>query len=163
MEWIKLIIKTFVIILLQIVLFDRLQIQGWGYPMLYIVLLLSMPVQIPRWAEMLIGALVGLIIDICNNSLGVHIAGCVAISYIRPILLKNAIQDVERIKGEISSQSIGMAEFLKCSIILVIVHHTLVFGLEAWSVQNLWLVMLRALFSSILTLLLIVAYDFIKR
>jgi rod shape-determining protein MreD len=163
MEWIRLIIKALLIVLLQVVVFDRLQIQGWGYPMIYVLLLINLPVQIPRWAEMLIGAIVGLIIDICNNSLGVHMSACVALSFLRPILLKKSIQDVERIKGEINSQSIGLAEYIKCLVIMVLMHHLLVFSLEAWGGHSVWLVILHTLFSSLLTILMLLAYDYMHK
>jgi rod shape-determining protein MreD len=163
MEWIKFTIRGLIIIVLQVILFDRIQIQGWGYPMVYILLLLNLPIQIPRWAEMIIGMLVGLVIDVCNNSLGVHMAACVAISFARPILLKKSVQDIERIKGEIHSHSIGLAEYIKCAIILVVLHHLAVFALEAWSMQNWWLVLLHTLFSSVLTIIILVVYEIARR
>ena len=163
MEWIKLLIKAMLIILLQVVVFDRLQVQGWGYPMIYVLLLINLPVQIPRWAEMMIGAIVGLVIDIYNNSLGVHMAACVALSFLRPILLKKSIQDVERIKGEINSHSIGIAEYIKCLVMTVLVHHLLVFSLEAWGGHSVWLVILHTLFSSLLTILMLLVYDYMHR
>ena len=163
MEWIKYILKAIFIIVLQVLVFDRLHIQAWGYPMVYVLLLLTLPTQLPRWVEMLIGMLVGLIIDICNNSLGVHMAACVALSFCRPILLRKSSQDIERIKGEISSLNIGMVEYMKCALILVVMHHFMVFMLEAWSFQNWWMIILQTLLSSILTLLVILGYEIIRR
>ena len=163
MKWIKIILTTIIVILLQVTIFNRLQINGWGYPMVYILLLLNIPPQNPRWIEMLVGTLVGLIIDICNNSLGVNMAACVALAYLRPIILKKMVQDVERIKGEICSRSVGGIEYLKCIILLTILHHLMVFGLEAWSIQNWLLIVLQTLCSSFLTILLLLGYDLIRR
>ena len=162
MEWIKIIFKALIIVVLQVVLFDRLQIQGWGYPMIYTLLLLSLPIQVPRWAEMLIGLLVGLIIDICNSSMGVHMAACIAMSYLRPILLKKSVQDIERIKGEITIHSIGVVEYIKCAVILIFIHHLMVFALEAWSLQNWWMLLLQIVFSSILTSFIVIGYGLLK-
>jgi rod shape-determining protein MreD len=162
MEWIKLVLKSIIIVLLQVILFDRLQIQGWGYPMVYILLLLNLPVQIPRWVEVLIGAVVGVIIDVCNNSIGVHMAACTAISFIRPILLKHTVTDLERIKGEICSASIGRAEYIKSVILMTLFHHLMIFCLEAWSLHNWWLLILQTIFSSILTILVLLGYDMLK-
>ena len=163
MEWIKYILKAIFIIVLQVLVFDQLHIQAWGYPMVYVLLLLILPTQLPRWIEMLIGAVVGLIIDVCNNSLGVNMAACVAISFWRPILLKKSSQDIERIKGEISSLNIGMVEYVKCALIMVVMHHFMVFMLEAWSFHNWWMIVLQTLLSSILTMLVIVGYEIIRR
>ena len=87
MEWIKQIVQALVIVLLQVLLFDHLQIAGWGFPMVYVLILMNLPVQIPRWLEMFIGAAVGLIFDIWSSSLGVNMAACIAFSFLRPILL----------------------------------------------------------------------------
>jgi rod shape-determining protein MreD len=163
MKWIKIILTTIIVILLQVTIFNRLQINGWGYPMVYILLLLNIPPQNPRWIEMLVGTLVGLIIDICNNSLGVHMAACVALAYLRPIILKKSVQDVERIKDEICSRSVGGIEYLKCIVLLTILHHLMVFGLEAWSIQNWLLIVIQTLCSSFLTILLLLGYDLIRR
>ena len=163
MEWIKYILKAIIIIVLQGLVFDRLHIQAWGYPMVYVLILLILPTQLPRWGEMLLGMLVGLVMDICNNSLGVHMAACVAISFWRPILLRKSSQDVERIKGEISSLNIGMVEYVKCALILVVLHHFMVFMQEAWSFHNWWMIVLQTLLSSVLTMLIIVGYEIIRR
>ena len=163
MEWIRQIVRLVVVVLLQVLLFDHLQIAGWGLPMVYVLFLMNLPVQVPRWAEMLIGAIVGLVFDIWHSSLGVNMAACVAFCYLRPILLGNLIQDLERVKGEVCSASIGNIEYVKSLAILTVVHHLLVFSLESWSWHNWWIVLLQTLLSSVLTILIIMGYDIFKR
>lgn len=163
MEWIKQIVQSLVVVLLQVLLFDHLQIAGWGFPMVYVLVLMNMPVQIPRWAEMLIGAAVGLVFDVWNSSLGVNMAACIAFSFLRPILLGNLVQDLERVKGEVCSNSIGRIEYLKCLVFLVLLHHLLVFALEAWSWNNWWIVLIQTLISSVLSILIIIGYDIFKQ
>lgn len=162
MEWIKQIVCALVVVLLQVLLFDHLQIAGWGYPMVYILFLMNLPVQIPRWAEMLIGACVGLVMDIWNSTLGVNMAACIAFSFLRPIFLTNIVQDLERVKGEVCSRSIGRSEYIRSMMILTVVHHLMVFSLEAWSLQNWWMILLQTLISSALTILIIIVYDTLK-
>ena len=163
MEWIRQIVRLVVVVLLQVLLFDHLQIAGWGLPMVYVLFLMNLPVQVPRWAEMLIGAIVGLVFDVWHSSLGVNVAACVAFCYLRPIILGNQIQDLERVKGEVCSASIGSIEYVKCMSILTVVHHLLVFSLESWSRHNWWIVLLQTLLSSVLTILIIMGYDILKR
>lgn len=163
MEWIKQIVRLIVVVLLQVLLFDHLQIAGWGFPMVYVLFLMNMSVQIPRWAEMLIGAVVGLVFDVWHSSIGVNMAACVAFSFLRPILLGNLTQDLERVKGEIYSASIGRIEYVKCLSILIVVHHLMVFSLEAWSWHNWWMVLVQTLISSTLTILIIMGYDIFRK
>lgn len=159
MEWIKQIWQLIILVLLQVLLFDHLQIAGWGIPMVYVLFLVNLPIQIPRWVEMLIGFAVGLLIDMWNNSLGVHIAACTAVSYLRPFLLHNLIQDIDRVKGEICSNSIGFAEYFKCLVILILIHHSMVFGLESFSWNNWWMVIIQTIISSVISIAIIIGYD----
>ena len=163
MEWIRQIVRLVVVVLLQVLLFDHLQIAGWGLPMVYVLFLMNLPVQVPRWAEMLIGAMVGLVFDVWHSSLGVNMAACVAFCYLRPILLGNLIQDLERVKGEVCSATIGRMEYVRCLAILTVVHHLLVFSLESWSWHTWWIVLLQTLLSSVLTILIIMGYDIFKQ
>jgi rod shape-determining protein MreD len=163
MEWIIQIVRMVVIVLLQVLLFDHLQIAGWGVPMVYVLVLMNLPVQIPRWLEMCIGLAIGLLFDIWNSSLGVNMAACIGFSFLRRILLSNIIQDVERVKGEVCSASVGRFEYIKSLAFLVLVHHLTIFALEAWSWSNWWMVLVNTLISSILTIVIIIGYDIVRR
>ena len=155
--------RLLLIFVLQVLLFDHLHIGSWGIMMIYILFLINLPIRIPRWAEMLIGLLVGIMMDVWHSSLGIHIAACVALSFVRPLLLTNAVQDIERIKDNISVQTIGRIEYTKCAVILTIMHHFIVFSLETWNIQFWWIVILQTLISSAMTLCFILGYEYLKR
>jgi hypothetical protein len=112
---------------------------------------------------MLIGLLVGLMMDIWHSSLGIHIAACVALSFARPLLLNQAVQDVERIKDNMSFQTIGRIEYTKCVVILTILHHFIVFTLESWNLAFWWIILLQTIVSSIMTLCFILGHEYLKR
>ena len=163
MEWIKQIVQALIIVLLQVLLFDHLHIGSLGIVMMYILFLINLPTRTPRWAEMLIGVGVGMMMDIWHSSLGIHMAACVALTFVRPILLTNAIQDIERIKDNLSIQNIGPAEYTKCAVLLTVLHHFIVFSLEMWSIHMWWMVLLQTLVSSAMTLCVILGYEYLKR
>ena len=155
--------RLLLVLALQVLLFDHLHIGNWGVVMMYVLFLINLPVRIPRWAEMLIGLAVGLVMDMWHSSLGIHIAACVALSFARPLLLSQAVQDIERIKDNMSIQTIGRIEYPKCAVILTVLHHFIVFSLETWNIQFWWLVLLQTLVSSIMTLCIILGYEYLKR
>ena len=163
MKFLQEIGRLLFIFVLQVLLFDHLHIGSLGMVMMYILFLINLPIRIPRWAEMLIGLLVGIMMDIWHSSLGIHIAACVALSFVRPLLLNNAVQDIERIKDNISVQTIGRIEYTKCAVILTIMHHFIVFSLETWNIQFWWIVILQTLISSAMTLCVILGYEYLKR
>ena len=163
MTFIREIGRLLLVLALQVLLFDHLHIGNWGVVMMYVLFLINLPVRIPRWAEMLIGLTVGLAMDMWHSSLGIHIAACVALSFARPLLLSQAVQDIERIKDNMSIQTIGRIEYTKCAVILTVLHHFIVFSLETWNIQFWWIVLLQTLVSSIMTLCIILGYEYLKR
>jgi hypothetical protein len=108
---------------------------------------------------MLIGVGIGLLMDVWYSSLGVHMAACVMITFLRPIFLNNMVQDIERIKDNICSRTIGAREYTKCVVFLTLIHHFTVYLLEAWSLQNWWIILLQTAISSSMTLIIILGYD----
>lgn len=159
MEWFRYGIRLVIVILLQALLIDHLQWMGICHPQIYIVCLLMFPIRLPQWVDMLIGAFVGLIMDIYANSLGIHISACIALMYFRRLLIPHLVSDSERISNEISSASIGTIAFLKLVFYMVLLHHTWIGLIQAWSFHRIGITLLSVLISAVLTILTIVGYD----
>ena len=147
------------VILLQVLLFNNLHWLGIAHPYIYILFLLFLPASWPRWTEMLIGAFTGVIMDIACSSPGVHMSACVAIAYLRPLLLRRLVQEVERIDTEIRSYTIGLQPFVVLCAILIPLHHAMVVVLEAWNLHMFGWKVLSILLSSILTMVLVLLFD----
>ena len=162
MEWTKQFGRYVLIMLLQVLLFDQLQLWGACHPYIYILCLLMMPITLPHNVDMLIGAAIGLIMDVFCNSLGVHMAACILIMFIRPYLLGSIVNDKDRLNEQISLRAIGIEALIKYAVILVVIHHLTVFILAAWSWQHIGFVLLETVVSSIITLTVIIAYNFVE-
>ncbi len=162
MIWIKQTGRFLLLLLLQVLLINNLQFLGVCHPYIYIFSLLVMPITLPRWADMLIGGVAGLIPDIFCNSLGVHIAACIMLMYVRPYLIGAYVSDRERLTDEIDVRSIGVVNFVKYTILLVLLHHTMVFFLTAWSVQHFWFTLLEVVVSSVVSIILIIGGDLLR-
>ena len=67
MTFIREIGRLLLVLALQVLLFDHLHIGNWGVVMMYVLFLINLPVRIPRWAEMLIGLTVGLVMDMLTS------------------------------------------------------------------------------------------------
>ena len=121
-----------------------------------------MPITLPHNVDMLIGALVGLVMDVFCNSLGVHTAACILVMFIRPYLIGALVNDKDRLNEQISLRSIGMEAILRYVVIMVIIHHLMVFTLAAWSWAHIGFVLLETLVSSLVTILIIIGYNILK-
>lgn len=159
MDWSKQIGRYFLVMLLQVLLFDQLQLLGVCHPYIYILCLLMMPITLPHSADMIIGAVVGLIMDIFCNSLGVHTASCIFIMFIRPYLIGAIVNDKDRLNEQITLRTLGMELLLKYVVILVLAHHLMVFLLAAWSWSHIGFVAVETIVSSLITISIIIGYN----
>ena len=162
MDWSKQIGRYIIVMMLQVLLFDQLQLWGVCHPYVYILCLLMLPITLPHSVEMLIGAGVGLVMDVFCNSLGVHMAACILIMFIRPYLIGSIVNDKDRLNEQISLRAIGMEALIKYVVILVLVHHLTVFFLAAWSWHHIGFVLLETLVSSIITILVIIGFNILR-
>ncbi len=162
MDWIKQIGRYIVVMLLQVLLLDQLQLWGACHPYVYILCLLMMPITLPHSVSMVIGAAVGLVMDIFCNSLGVHTAACILLMFIRPYLIGVIVNDKDRLNEQISLRAIGMEALIKYVVILVLIHHLTVFLLAAWSWAHIGFVLLETLVSSLITISLIISYNALR-
>ena len=162
MDWTKQIGRYVVVMLLQVLLFDQLQLWGACHPYIYVLCLLMMPITLSHSADMLIGAAAGLIMDIFCNSLGIHTAGCILIMFIRPYLLGAIVNDKDRLNEQISLHAVGMEALIKYVVILVVLHHFVIFSLAAWSWNHLGFVLIETIVSSIITISIIIGYNILR-
>lgn len=162
MDWTKQLGRYVIVMLLQVLLFDQLQLWGVCHPYIYILCLLMLPITLPHSVDMVIGAIIGLIMDVFCNSLGIHTASCILIMFIRPYLIGAIVNDKDRLNEQISLRSIGMEAMIKYVVILVVIHHLVVFSLAAWSWHHLGFILLETLVSSIVTISIIIGYNALR-
>ena len=162
MDWTKQIGRYILVMLLQVLLFDQLQLFGLCHPYIYILCLLMMPITLPHSVDMIIGALVGVVMDIFCNSLGVHTAACILIMFIRPYIISSMVNDIDRLNEAISMHVLGVENMIKYVLILVFVHHAVVFLLAAWSWSHIGFVLIETIVSGIITSFIIIGYNILR-
>ncbi len=153
------IVRYVVLLLLQVLLINNLQFFGVCNPALYVLCLLALPVKIPRWVELLIGFFTGLLMDIFCNTLGIHAAACTLVGFVRPLLIQHLVADNERLMGTPTRASMGEVAYVKFVVILVLIHHTTIFCLEAFSFHNWWFTLLQIIVSSLVSIGIILGID----
>ena len=105
----------------------------------------------------------GLIIDVFSNTWGMHAAATTLVAFIRPYLLKLIISQEEIEKQILALNSIRLASYLKYAVSIVFIHHLSLFFLEAFSFANFGFTILKALCSSIVTLILIFFIEKVRK
>lgn len=158
---IKEVIIFLVCILLQLLLFNNLQISGFINPYMYVLILLSMPFGTSASALMIVGMAAGLCIDLFCNTPGMHAGACVLIGYLRQYVLKLVAFRDEYKAGVIPSVgTYGIVWYVKYAVIMISIHHVALFFIEQFDTIFFWPTLLRVVLSIIATLGFVVAAQF---
>ena len=160
MESIKYIVRAIIILLLQVLLIDRIELFGLCQPYIYILPLILLPVRQPVWVDMLLGAALGGIIDVYSSTPGIHMSACVTLCYVRRWAIPHIVFAPERLKGELSAQTLGGPQMGQLTLLLILLHHTIVFVLAAWSWQAIGWTLITIVLSTAVTWLLMAPYLF---
>lgn len=154
------IIRFAAVLLLQVLVIDQLQFSSYCRPALYIYFLLSLPITLPRWAELLLAFATGLVLDAFGNTLGLHAFACTLTGYIRPFLIKNWVSEENRIAGmTLSLRTVGTGIYIRILATITVIHHCVLMGLEAFSLTGWWILAIRIVVSSIVCAGIILLFE----
>ena len=146
------ILRFIIVILFQVLVMDHVMINGFMIPWVYLLFILLMPFETPRWMVLLSGFALGLGIDFFENTPGIHTAATVLITYLRPYILKLlAPRDGYEPETFPRIHFYGFNWFLKYTLLMVFLHHLAFFYLEVFQLQNFLATLLRVLLSSVLS------------
>jgi len=149
--------------LLQVLVFNNIQLGNYIHPIIYVLFILTMPFKTPKWQLMLCGFAMGIAIDIFNGTPGLNAAATVLMAYLRPFIigLTTRKSDVEE-KEAPTAGIMGFTWFLVYSLMLLIIHHFTLFMLEAFSFKLLGTVLLEVVISvpTSLFIILLISYLF---
>lgn len=151
------------LLFLQVLLLDNLHWLGLVHPFIYIWAIILLPIELPRWLQMLIGAAIGMVMDLFTHAPGIHMAGCVMMAYLRPLLVAGVVQDIDRLKGAVTSDTIGMGNWLRIVAIMVAVHHAIVFMLEAFTFAHFGYTLLQIILSGIFSYAMLLMLEYLRK
>lgn len=157
------IFRFIILVLVQVLVLNNIQFMGYISPCIYILFLLSLPVRTPRWLELILAFVLGIVIDIFFNTLGLHAFASVLVAFLRVPFLKRITTLEENVNIEPSIQTLGAGAYAKYMVVLVLIHHITLFYLEAFTFTHFWVTLYRALLSSVVTILLIFGVQLLKR
>ena len=137
-------IRFLLILFVQVILLDNIQLWGLFTPFLYILFILLLPVDTPKWFLLVIAFFTGIIIDIFDNTIGVHTFALIFATFLRPFILKilSPYDGYDSLK-ELLPNEYGFSWFIKYSFLMVAIHQLVLFYMEAFSFRNFDLLLYR--------------------
>ena len=149
-------VRFIVLVLLQVFILNNIQMSSFLSPYLYVLFILSLPIDTPRGLTLILGFVTGFTIDVFTRTPGMHTMASTLLAYMRPIILR-FIEPREgyELGMQASLKQFGITWYLGYASILVFIHHFTLFLVEAFRFQELGYILAKAMMSTIFTLILI--------
>ena len=150
------------LVLLQVLVLNNIQFNGYINPMLYILFLLLLPFETSKSFLLILGFIIGISIDMFTNTMGMHAAACVFLCLARSFIL-NYIEPRGGYEHDAfpSIKEMGLTWYLSYAGILVVLHHLVLFYIEVFRFSELLSTFYRVMLSSCFTLMLILICQYL--
>ncbi len=156
------IIRFIILVGVQILIIKNIELGRFINPFLYVLFIIVLPFETPKWALLFCGFILGITIDMFYDTAGMHSAACVFMAYIRPGVLKLfSPRDGYEFGTQPTIQYLGIPWFLSYSAILIVSHHLILFYIEVFRFSEFFSTFFRVIMSSIFTILLVIISQYL--
>ncbi|MDR0971680.1 MAG: hypothetical protein LBM25_04790 [Bacteroidales bacterium] len=150
------------IAIFQIFVLSNLNILSFCNPMIYVWFIILLPTSTPKWIVVLLSFIMGYTIDVFSGQSGINALSLTFIGVIRGGFISLFFADKDTQSNlRPSIKDMGFTNFLIFVSIIVVIHHTIYFMVEAFSFSEFFFILLRIVLSSIASIFLILFFDFL--
>ncbi|TZF82069.1 rod shape-determining protein MreD [Pedobacter sp. BS3] len=155
-------VRFFLLVFIQVFLLKNIGYYNLATPFIYILFIMRLPFDTPNWLLFLLAFCTGLTVDAFYDTTGINAAACSVLAWVRVMFISVTVQrDGFDNEPEPSLGIMGFRWFFLYTIILALFHHITLFLLETFHVDEIQYTLMRILFSWLLTVFLIMVYEFI--
>jgi hypothetical protein len=156
------IFRFILLLAVQIIIFNNMNFLGFISPYPYILFIILYPVNGNKFGLLIASFFLGLSMDLFSNSGGFHTAACVVLAYYRPYLFRFAF-GLSYEYQTIKLNDVLTPERFTFILFSVLMHHVILFTLEAFKFTLALDILLRTLFSSIFTLIICIIIIYLTK
>lgn len=156
------IFRFIALLIVQVMVFDNLLFGSYIHPYIYVLFVLLLPFDTPKWRLLIDAFLIGIAVDIFNGTPGLNAAATVFMAFVRPFVISKTARksDIEG-KNAPTVTEMGLQWFAIYALLLILLHNLVIFWLEAFSIKLLGLVLAETLLSAPVSLLLMIIIIYI--
>lgn len=156
------ILRFVILLVVQLLVFDNLLFGNYIHPYIYVLFVLLLPFDTPKWRLLIDGFLIGIAVDIFNGTPGLNAAATVFMAFLRPFIISITARksDIDG-KNAPTVTEMGLQWFALYALLLILLHNLVLFWLEAFSIKLLGIVLIETLLSAPISLLLIIIIIYI--
>jgi rod shape-determining protein MreD len=157
----KYLIQFVIILLAQLLIFNNIELSGYINPYIYVLFVLLLPFDTPKTVLLLLAFVTGITMDLFMGTPGVHSSALVLMAFARPMVLALFSPREGYQTNTLPRMSqFGFEWFVKYSVMLVLIHHFVLFFLEVFTFQHFFSTLLRSLLSALLTVIILTISQF---
>lgn len=138
---------------MQIIIFNNINLFGFVSPFPYVLFIILFPVNGNKSALLISSFLLGLLLDIFSNSGGIHSTASILLAYFRPSIFKFAF-GVSYEYQTIKLNDTLTPERFSFLFVAILLHHLILFVLEAFQFSLVLDILLRSITSTVLTIII---------
>ena len=151
------------------ILFQELILDNIGFtkyyinPLLYLILIISLPQNTEKWFLIIYAFLLGISLDLFDGNIGINSSALVFIAFLKPslnkiLIPKNYIDE----KDKLGLKNLGIQTFSTYAVIIIFIHNCFWFLLERFSslsILEIWFLMLGIILNTIVTFIIILIFE----
>ena len=154
-------ISFFVFLIIQVLLFKKIVLFDTAFCFIYISFILLLPVETNPLALMLLGLGLGLLVDMFYDHQGMHAAATVLIAYLRNHWLGAITPQTGYDLGAYPNlKSNGLVWFLSYVIPLIMLHHVVLFLIDAGGFALMGLALAKSFASVVFTMTILILQQY---
>lgn len=148
------------LVLVQAIIFNHIALFSVGLAFVFIYFIIKLPLNLAPAKVIFWSFLIGLVIDIFQDTPGVNALACTCLGGARRTIVRLYIpREEDLLRAVPSIRTLGPALFAKYATTMTLLYCILLFTIEAFTFFNPAVMALRIVVSTLLTSLLIMAAD----
>ena len=152
----RVLLDFFIAVILQVLIFDNINLFGFSCPAIYLFFIISYRFDSYQFTLILLGFLLGFVIDIFQSSSGANTIATLLISFIRPMIIRfsfGVIPDSNTLlstKSRIGNQAVYIG-------LMILIHQFALQSIAYFDVTHVTLILRNSLVNTALTFILLLA------
>lgn len=149
-----------ILVLAQVIVFNHICLFNVAVPMVFIYLIFRLPITLSLNWTLTFSFFLGLIVDIFSDTYGMNAVACTVVAMLKhPVLRLYVPREEDLTRPEPSMLSLGVAVYMKYLLTMTVIYCTLIFIIEAFTFFNPLQLVLRIVFSTILSMIIMLGID----
>jgi rod shape-determining protein MreD len=151
-----------VLALVQVLVLNYVWLFNVATPLLYVFFVITFPRNSAKGEVLVWCFMLGLVIDLFSNTPGLASGTMTLLGLLQPYLLELFVPRDSAENMEVSVATLGMGKFCTFSLILTLLYSLLFFALETFNFFEWQMWLLRAVCSTALTMVLMLAIESVR-